>query len=167
MPVRVFVVLGSNQDEPLQQLRRAVAALQQIAHTRLLGVSGIYKTRPMGPPEQDDYLNAVAELETDLAAMDLLMALQGIERQQGRRRDGERWHQRPLDLDILLYGDQVIVSDKLVVPHPGMHKRAFVLYPLQELDANISIPGKGPVAALMKKDLLGEVLTRLEESICP
>ena len=79
MPVRVFIGLGSNQDEPLQQLRRAVTALQHIVHTRLLRVSGIYVTRPLGPAGQADYLNAVAELETDLQARDLLAALQDIE----------------------------------------------------------------------------------------
>jgi 2-amino-4-hydroxy-6-hydroxymethyldihydropteridine diphosphokinase len=167
MPVRAFIGLGSNLDEPQEQLQKALAAIKDITATRLLRVSGLYVTRPMGPADQADYLNAVAELETELQAPDLLEALQAIERHQGRRRDGVRWHERPLDLDILLFGNQSINTDNLVVPHPGMHTRAFVLYPLQELDADISIPGKGHIKALLHKDLLGEVVQRLDENLCP
>ncbi len=167
MAVRVFIGIGSNLDEPQEQLRKAVAALNDIRDTRLRRVSGIYVSRPMGPADQADYLNAVAELETELAAHDLLDALQAIEHDQGRRRDGERWHERTLDLDILLYGSQCINDRDLVVPHPGMHNRAFVLYPLQELDADISVPGKGHINALIQQELLGEVLQRLDENLCP
>jgi 2-amino-4-hydroxy-6-hydroxymethyldihydropteridine diphosphokinase len=167
MSVRVFIGLGSNLDDPKAQLQKSVAAIRDIADTRLLRMSGVYVSRPMGPADQADYLNAVVELETELQAPVLLEALQRIERSQGRRRDGERWHERPIDLDILLYGNQSIHTDKLVIPHPGMHARAFVLYPLQELDADISIPGKGPIDTLMQNDLLGEVLQRLDERLCP
>jgi len=166
MSEQVYVGLGSNQDEPQQQLCKAVIAMQTIPDTKLLRVSGIYVSRPMGPPDQDDYLNAVAELETRLLPEELLDALQAIERRQGRCREGERWQQRPLDLDILLYGNKRINSEHLVVPHPGMHVRAFVLYPLQELEGDIEIPGKGHISTLIRNELHGEVLRRLEQSIC-
>ncbi len=167
MLVRVFIGLGSNLDNPKKQLQQAVVALQGIVDTELVKVSGIYVTRPMGPSGQADYLNAVAELQTGLDAVTLLDALQDIEHAQGRRRDGQRWHQRTLDLDMLLYGNQYIDTERLTVPHPGMHARAFVLTPLKELDADISIPGKGHIDELLTKELQGEVLQRLDDSLCP
>jgi 2-amino-4-hydroxy-6-hydroxymethyldihydropteridine diphosphokinase len=101
----------------------------------------------MGPQDQPEYINAVASLETNLQAEALLDALQAIEQAQGRVRD-ERWGPRTLDLDILLYGDEVIDSDRLTIPHPGLSEREFVLYPLYELAPDLMIPGLGSLASL-------------------
>jgi len=167
MAVRAFIGLGSNLSDPKKQLQMATQAIRLIPDTQMTKVSGIYKTSPMGSSDQDDYLNAVIELETDLDAKPLLDHLQQIENDMGRKRQGERWQARTIDLDILLYGNEVIDTDELVVPHPGMHERAFVLYPLQELDAQISIPGKGKIKTLLQQDLQGSVLQRLEDVLCP
>ena len=167
MTVRVFIGLGSNLSDPKKQLQLATQALGQMPATELIKVSSIYMTRPMGSPDQGDYFNAVIELETDLDATALLDNCQTIENNMGRKREGERWQARIIDIDILLYGDENIHTPDLIVPHPGMHKRAFVLYPLQELDAQVSIPGKEDIAVLLQQDLEGKVLQRLEEKICP
>ncbi len=167
MAVRAFIGLGSNLSDRIKQLQTAVNALKKIPVTDLKKVSGIYMTTPMGPSDQADYLNAVIELETDLDAKTLLEHCQMIENDMGRNRQGERWQARNIDLDILLYGNEKIDTAELVVPHPGMHERAFVLYPLQELDATISVPGKGYIAALLQQDLQGKVIQRLEEELCP
>jgi len=166
MSVRVFVGLGSNLADPKKQLQIATRALDKIPATELKTVSSIYVSSPMGPADQADYLNAVAELETALGAEKLLDHLQSIENEMGRTRDGRRWQARVIDLDILLYGKDEIDSDRLLVPHPGMHERAFVLYPLHEIDEEITIPGKGQVAALLHTNLEGEVLKKLEEKLC-
>lgn len=163
--VRTFIGLGSNAGNPARQLEMAIVSLDEIPDTRLRRLSSIYLTRPMGPENQPDYLNAVAELETGLEADRLLGELQAIENKQGRVRDGERWGERTIDLDILLYGDAIINTDKLVVPHPGMHERGFVLYPLQELEADIEIPDKGDINTLLQNDLVGDVVERLEVTI--
>ena len=103
----------------------------------------------MGPQDQPDYVNAVMAVKTSLSAMTLLRRLQKIELDQGRVRKGERWGARTLDLDILLYGEQVIDLPDLIVPHYGLAERAFVVYPLQEIAPIIQIPGKGSIADLV------------------
>jgi 2-amino-4-hydroxy-6-hydroxymethyldihydropteridine diphosphokinase len=167
MGVRVFVGLGSNLNDPLKQLQAAVAAITHLPKTQMQSVSGVYLTHPMGPQDQPDYLNAVVELQTTLEAKNLLKSLQEIESQQGRVRDGSRWHERSIDLDILLYGEECISTVSLIVPHPGMHERAFVLYPLQELDEDLSIPGRGDIRALIHQPLDGTVLQRLDVKLWP
>jgi len=162
MSRRVYIGLGSNLDEPKRQLAMAVTALKQLPQSEFQRLSSIYLTKPMGPADQSDYYNAVAEITTRLTPQDLLAELQSIESSQGRKRDGRRWHERTLDLDMLLYGDELIDTDNLVVPHPGMHERAFVLFPLQELEDNIDIPGKGNINKLIQKNLAGEVLQTLD-----
>lgn len=148
--VRVFVGLGSNLQQPVQQLRRALEALSHVPETRLISHSGLYHSAPMGPAGQPDYINAVAQLQTRLPPLGLLHALQAIEHAQGRVRDGQRWGARTLDLDILLYGTQILVTPELTVPHAGMHLRAFVLYPLYELAPELEIPGRGRLADLLQ-----------------
>src|SRR5579885_2924293 len=106
-PVTAYLGLGANLDDPVQQLRRAFDELAAIPHTGVLALSPLYKSAPLGPQDQPDYINAVAVLETCLSALDLLTALRVIELQHGRRRDGTRWGPRTLDLDILLYGEQL------------------------------------------------------------
>ncbi|HEX7047099.1 MAG TPA: 2-amino-4-hydroxy-6-hydroxymethyldihydropteridine diphosphokinase [Gammaproteobacteria bacterium] len=157
--VRVFLGLGSNLDEPARQLDLAFAALSALENTRLLARSPVYRSRPMGPQDQPDFLNAVAELETGLAPEDLLDRLQAIEQAQGRVRE-RRWGPRTLDIDILLYGDEKISTSRLIVPHPGLPERAFVLYPLAELAPELVIPGLGTVHAL-RQNVAGDGIERL------
>lgn len=130
---RVYVGLGSNLAEPLQQLRDALRAIAALAQTSLVGVSSFYASDPLGPADQPRYVNAVAALDTALAPLELLDALQAVEQAQGRQRKAERWGPRTLDLDILLFGDRLIDEPRLQVPHYHLHERAFVLYPLAEL----------------------------------
>ena len=128
---RVYIGLGSNLADPAEQLRNAVQALARLPHSELAGVSAFYQSDSL-LPGQPRYTNAVAALDSALAPLDLLDALQGIENEQGRERL-ERWGPRTLDLDILLFGDRLVDEPRLKVPHYQMQERAFVLYPLAEL----------------------------------
>lgn len=133
----VYVALGSNLDNPLKQLQQAVESLQIFAKD--LVVSSFYSSKPLGPQDQPDYVNAVVRFETDLSPLDLLDKLQSIEQQQGRVRL-RRWGERTLDLDILLYGDQQIQSERLTVPHYDMQNREFVIVPLYEIAPELILP---------------------------
>jgi 2-amino-4-hydroxy-6-hydroxymethyldihydropteridine diphosphokinase len=140
-----YIGLGGNQDDPPRQLRRAVDALRALPQTRVRACSGLYRSPPLRHPDivhipQADYVNAVVALETGLAALDLLDALQAIEQAQGRTRNGLRWGPRPLDLDILLYGALTLRHPRLHLPHPGLRERAFVLYPLAECAPDLRLP---------------------------
>ncbi|ALI08271.1 MULTISPECIES: 2-amino-4-hydroxy-6-hydroxymethyldihydropteridine diphosphokinase [Pseudomonas] len=128
---RIYIGMGSNLAEPAEQLRSAVQALAQLPDTQLVGVSAFYQSDSL-LPGQPRYTNAVAALDSHLAPLDLLDALQAIETGQGRERL-ERWGPRTLDLDILLFGERLIDEPRLKVPHYHMQARAFVLYPLAEL----------------------------------
>lgn len=145
----VYLGIGSNLDKPIEQVQRAMRALSLMPKSHLVGQSRLYRSEPLGPPDQPDYVNAVAALETELPALELLLLLQGIEHHQGRIRDGSRWGPRTLDLDILLYGDEFINHPQLQVPHPGLHVRNFVLYPLHEIVPDLVIPGLGALSALL------------------
>ena len=146
----VHVGLGSNLDAPQEQVRRAVGELDTIPGTRLTACSSLYRSPPMGPPDQPDYINAVAALRTALEPEALLDALQAIEAAHGRRR-GRRWGERTLDLDILLWGERRVDTPRLTVPHPGLHERAFVLYPLAELDKTVAVPGGPALTELLAR----------------
>ncbi len=147
--VRVYVGLGSNLDDPAAQINRAFVELAEPPQTRVLARSHLYKSKPLGPLDQPDYLNAVAVLETQLEPLDLLHGLRALEERHGRRRAGERhWGPRSLDLDILVYGDIRMQTPELTLPHPGVHARSFVLYPLAEVAPALVIPGHGSVQAL-------------------
>ncbi len=139
MMERVYIGLGSNLAEPLEQLRGALGALAQIPQSQLLKVSSFYASDPLGPPEQPRYVNAVAALDTRLTPLQLLDALQAIELNQGRQRKAERWGPRTLDLDILLFGQRRLDEPRLKVPHYHMHARPFVLYPLAELAPDLQL----------------------------
>ena len=141
MMERVYISLGSNLAEPLQQLRAALAALAELPASRLAATSSFYASDPLGPPDQPRYVNAVAALDTELTPLQLLDALQRIELEQGRERKAERWGPRTLDLDILLFGSRLLAEERLTVPHYHMHARAFVLYPLAEIaPADLQLP---------------------------
>jgi 2-amino-4-hydroxy-6-hydroxymethyldihydropteridine diphosphokinase len=143
--VLAYVGLGSNLDEPEAQLSRALDELAQLPETRLSARSGLYRNPPMGPVPQPDYVNAVAALETTLSPLELLDCLQAVEQAHGRVRI-ERWGPRTLDLDLLLYAERSIDEPRLKVPHPGLHERPFVLYPLAEIAPELIIPGRGSLA---------------------
>lgn len=144
-----FLGLGSNLDSPLNQLINAVQAIEIIPSTSLIQTSSFYKNRPVGPRDQPDFLNAVASIDTGLSPDGLLDYLQDIEVQQGRKRN-IHWGARTLDLDILLFGSEVINTTRLVIPHPEMHRRAFVLQPLYEIAPDLVIPGQGPLKNLVR-----------------
>jgi len=167
MEVVCYIGLGSNLGEPVDALQRATRKIAELENTRITQASSIYQTTPMGPGDQASYLNAVVAIVTTLSAEDLLAALQRIEDDMGRESTKERWLSRIIDLDILLYGNDIIVTDKLTVPHPGLHERAFVLYPLQEIKTDLSIPGKGEISTLMQAPLVGEIEKRLEVLLWP
>lgn len=147
-PVRAFVGIGSNLDDPVRKVRVAIAALDRIDRTRLLRASRLYRTPPWGLEDQPDFVNAVAELETTLTPRALLDALANIEAAAGRRRV-ERWGPRVLDLDLLTHGDSWGTLDGVELPHPRMGGRAFVLVPLAELAPTLDLPGLGRVDALL------------------
>lgn len=147
----VYIGLGSNLDNPLIQLKNARLTICDIDSVQERAFSSFYRSPPMGPADQPDYINAVMALTTMLPPMELLRCLQRIEYQQGRVRGGQRWTARTLDLDLLLYGDRQINMPDLIVPHSGIAERAFVLYPLNEIAPQLQIPGLGAVAELIAK----------------
>ena len=140
-----YVGLGSNLNGPARQLASAFDLLAEIPETRLLRRSSLYRSAPFGGIEQPDFINAAAALLTRLPAGDLLRELQRIEQQRGRERGEVRWGPRVLDLDLLVYSDQRINDPELIVPHPGIAERNFVLLPLQEIAPGLSVPGLGLV----------------------
>ena len=146
-----YIGLGSNLNDPETQIHSALNALGKIPQTTLVTSSSLYRSRPLGPENQPEYINAVARLETALTAVTLLRRMQQIESDHGRRRRMERWGPRTLDLDLLLYGNEQINEQQLVIPHPEMANRNFVLSPLLEIAPDITIPGLGPARPLLDR----------------
>lgn len=142
----VYIGLGSNLDTPETQVSRAVESLNQLNDTRVLSCSSLYASKPMGPQDQPDFINAVCLLETGFKPHRLLKQLQEIENAHGRKRKAERWGARTLDLDILLFGSHTIDSEDLTVPHYGMAEREFVLVPLFEIAPTMVMPDGKPIA---------------------
>ena len=136
----VYIGLGSNLALPKKQIQDACASLATLPDTALIKCSSLYKSQPMGPQDQPDYVNAVALIETALSPESLLQQTQLIESQQGRIRKANRWGPRTLDLDMLLFGEQQINNEHLTVPHTGMKQREFVLYPLFEIAPDLILP---------------------------
>ena len=135
-----YIAIGSNLASPLEQVNAAVQALGEIPLTRIVAVSSFYRTPPLGPQDQPDYLNAAVVLETALSAETLLDNTQRIELQQGRVRKAERWGPRTLDLDIMLFGHEIINTERLTVPHYDMKNRGFMLWPLFEVAPALLFP---------------------------
>jgi 2-amino-4-hydroxy-6-hydroxymethyldihydropteridine diphosphokinase len=144
-----YVGLGANVGEPRAQLDAAWDAIGRLPQTRAIVRSGLYRTAPIGYANQPDFLNCVGKLDTALEPHALLRNLQQIEQDLGRVRSF-RNAPRTIDLDLLLYGDEIVDTRDLVVPHPRMHERAFVLKPLLELDSGAAIPGRGSAADLLR-----------------
>jgi 2-amino-4-hydroxy-6-hydroxymethyldihydropteridine diphosphokinase len=150
--IPAYIGLGSNLDDPVNQLRNAVRALAELTQSRLLSVSSFYGNPPMGPPDQPDYVNAAAAVLTELEPTRLMAALQAIERAAGRERaESQRWGPRRIDLDILVYGSRLVDREDLQIPHPGICERNFVLFPLLELAPELVIPGRGIVRQLARR----------------
>ncbi|TEW52592.1 2-amino-4-hydroxy-6-hydroxymethyldihydropteridine diphosphokinase [Psychromonas sp. RZ5] len=145
-----YIGIGSNQAQPIEQAKQAIAALNNIKNTTVLACSSLYCSKPMGPQDQPDYVNAVAKLKTSLSAIELLNELQNIEQAQGRVRKENRWGPRTLDLDIILYSDKVINNERLTIPHYGMKEREFVLYPLHEISPQLQLPDGTLLTEILK-----------------
>lgn len=144
-----YIALGSNLQNPTVQISTAISYVENILQTRLIATSSFYKSAPMGPQNQDDFINAVIKIETDLEAKTLLHATQAIELKMGRVRI-ERWGPRIIDLDILLFGNCVFQDNELTLPHPGVFDRIFFLKPLQEIAPELRLPDGRKVAELLQ-----------------
>ncbi|MBQ4813636.1 2-amino-4-hydroxy-6-hydroxymethyldihydropteridine diphosphokinase [Pseudoalteromonas luteoviolacea] len=136
----VYIGLGANLYEPQAQLKKAVEALHNHPDIKDMTVSSFYASKPMGPQDQPDYVNAVAKFSTMLEPEPLLDQLQLIEQQQGRVRKDERWGPRTLDLDILLFNEAIIDSPRLTIPHYGLCDREFVVFPMLEINSKLCLP---------------------------
>lgn len=145
---RCFIGLGSNLNQPLEQIRQALQQLNTTAGISVVQVSPLYQSKAVGPGQQPDYLNAVAELSSSLDPYQLLDALQTIENQQGRERS-IRWGARTLDLDILIYGNLEVSEPLLTIPHPRLRERNFVLYPLYDIAPDLTLTDGTSIASLL------------------
>lgn len=156
-----YVALGSNLINPEEQIKTAFFALEQVAYTRVIKKSSLYQTSPIGydaiaVKQIPDFINATVKLETDLTPGALLEALFDIENHAGRKRPYPN-APRLLDCDLLLYENLVMNTEKLILPHPRMHTRGFVLLPLLEIEPQLSIPNHGKIARLITPDLISGV----------
>ena len=145
----VYIGLGSNIEQPYLQIKNAIIALAELPAITVIRDSGYFKSKPMGPEDQPDYVNAVVEIETSMAAAELLKHCQLIEKQQGRIKS-RHWGERTIDLDILLYAETQIKTEVLTVPHPGICQRDFVFMPLLKLNPEIKVPGTGLLSDIVK-----------------
>jgi 2-amino-4-hydroxy-6-hydroxymethyldihydropteridine diphosphokinase len=145
---RAYVGLGANLGRREETLREAMGILDRAPDVDVVAVSGLRETEPVGPIAQPMFLNGVVALETTLSARELLELLLDVERSLGRIRE-ERWGPRVVDLDLLLYGDDVVDEPGIEVPHPRLHERRFALEPLAELDPDLELPGHGRVSDLL------------------
>ena len=156
--VLACIGLGANLGDATATVQAALQALDALPHSRLLKASRLYRTPAWGKTDQPAFVNAAAVLETELDARALLDAMLGIERDHGRERlDGQRWGARTLDLDLLLYGEDVIDEPGLHVPHPHLHERAFALVPLVEIAPDLVIPGHGRASDLVAAMVTGDI----------
>ena len=143
-----YIGLGSNLNNPKQQIKDALIALNATQDVKVVALSSLYQSKPIDDSKQPDYINAVCQVDTHLTALELLYVCQGIETKQHRVRE-KKWGARTIDLDIILYGVQVVASKQLIIPHPEMMNRAFVLVPLSELESDLKVPVLGPLQALI------------------
>ena len=146
--IPAYVALGSNLDDPHAQVLRAFEALAAVRGSRLVARSSLYRSPPLGPVAQPDFLNAVAGILTTLPAREFLAELKSLEERLGRARPVQRWGPRRIDLDLLVHGTARVDEPGLTVPHPGIAERQFVLEPLAEIAPELEVPGVGRVRAL-------------------
>jgi len=150
--VPAYIGVGSNLSDPVAQVERALARLGALRHTRAVRHSPLYRNPPLGPQDQPDYVNAVAGLLTQLAPRALLNELQALETALGRTRvSGDRWGPRIIDLDLLACGGQKLEEPGLVLPHPGISERNFVLFPLNDVAPGLTVPGQGTVRGMVSR----------------
>ncbi|EHZ2537696.1 2-amino-4-hydroxy-6-hydroxymethyldihydropteridine diphosphokinase [Vibrio parahaemolyticus] len=149
--ITAYIAVGSNLADPVSQAQQAIEALKTLPNSKFVQASSLYSSTPMGPQNQPDYINAVVAIKTNLTPLELLDCTQAIEQEQGRVRKDERWGPRTLDLDIVLYGNEVINSERLIVPHYGMREREFVLYPLAEIAPSLQLPDGTEVSELLEQ----------------
>ena len=149
--VTAYIGIGSNLSEPIEQVKGAIKEIATIKHSQVSAVSSLYLSKPMGPQDQDDYINAVLALTTSLSAIELLDELQAIEHKAGRIRKENRWGARILDLDIILFGNEIMNTPRLTIPHYGMCEREFVLLPLAEIASKLLLPNGESVKFLSQK----------------
>jgi 2-amino-4-hydroxy-6-hydroxymethyldihydropteridine diphosphokinase len=138
-PIEAYIALGSNIEPRGHYIQQAMNLISDHPQIEVIEMSSVYETQPVGGPEQGPYLNAVTKIRTTLAPMELLSALQKIEKDLGRKRT-VHWGPRTIDLDILLYGEEIISNDRLIVPHPLMHERRFVMQPLAQIAPDVIHP---------------------------
>ena len=143
-----YIGLGSNLNNPKQQIKDALIALNSTQDVKVVALSSLYQSKPIDDSKQPDYINAICQVDTHLTALELLYVCQGIETKQHRVRE-KKWGARTIDLDIILYGVQVVASKQLIIPHPEMMNRPFVLIPLSELESDLKVPVLGPLQALI------------------
>ncbi|MFA6036782.1 MAG: 2-amino-4-hydroxy-6-hydroxymethyldihydropteridine diphosphokinase [Legionellales bacterium] len=148
--MKAYLALGSNLEDPVSQLKKALSHIEKISQTQILKISPFYKNPPMGPQNQDDFVNAVIELETDLDVKPLLYAFQAIEQKMGRVRL-ERWGARIIDLDLLLFDNLVFQDHELTLPHPGIYDRIFFLKPLHDIAPDLLL-FKPELIAILNND---------------
>jgi 2-amino-4-hydroxy-6-hydroxymethyldihydropteridine diphosphokinase len=163
--INCVIALGSNLQNPMQQVQQALVHMAALPNTSILKVSRWYQSEAIGPGQQADYINGACQISTLLKPLDLLQQLQTIENTQQRVRS-VRWGARTLDLDILLYGEQIIDEADLVVPHPRMLERNFVLYPLYDLNPDLVLPN-GLSLRHCKEKLNSEGLRLVDDSSSP
>lgn len=149
-----YVGIGSNLDDPVQQVQQAFAAIERFPESGFFSRSGLWRSAPLGPADQPDFVNAVAAFLTRLEPLDVLRRLQAIERATGRQRKAEQWGPRTLDLDLLVQGGLVIDDQALQLPHPRIAERNFVLLPLAEIAPSLQVPRQGTVARLDRKSVV-------------
>lgn len=149
-PVRVFIGIGSNLNHPGTQVLRAIETLKAFPPCQYVKHAELIKTKPLGDQSQPDYINTVVEMLTHLSPLQLLAELLSIEARQGRVRCNNKWASRIIDLDLLLYGDECVDLPHLVLPHPGISQRGFVIYSLYELAPDLLIPAVGPIKSLFE-----------------
>ena len=147
---RAYIGLGTNLGDRAAMLRAALEQLAAEPGIEVVGVSPVHETEPVGMTDQPRFLNAAAAVETELPPREVLDRLLGIERRLGRTRDGPRFGPRTIDLDLLLYGDELIDEPGLEVPHPRLHERLFALEPLLELNPQLELPGRGPLYEIVR-----------------
>jgi 2-amino-4-hydroxy-6-hydroxymethyldihydropteridine diphosphokinase len=150
MAVTAYIGLGGNMNDPEGHLARGLEELEALPQTRVTGRSRLYRSAPVGYLDQPDFVNAVARIQTELSPESLLVELLAIELRHGRRREFPN-APRTLDLDLLLYGNEILSTARLTIPHPRMGERGFVLLPLLELAPDIVIPGQGPARMLAER----------------
>jgi 2-amino-4-hydroxy-6-hydroxymethyldihydropteridine diphosphokinase len=146
-----YVALGSNLSNPRRQVENAFEALAAMADARLIARSGLWRSAPLGPPEQPEFVNAAAGLVTTLAPREFLASLQAIERLLGKTEPAVRWGPRIIDLDLIVFADVRVAEVGMTLPHPGLHQRNFVLYPLAEIAAELLVPGLARVCRLRER----------------